>query len=394
MSIQEDAEKYILKTYNRYPLTFERGEGVWLYSDKGEKYLDMTSGIAVSCLGYNHPALTKAITEQAGKLLHTSNLYYTEPCTTLAAKLVERSLFSKVFFCNSGAEANEAAIKLSRKYGKLKGSESKFRIITMKDSFHGRTMGTISATGQEKFQKPFRPLLEGFTHVKVNDIAEIEAAMSDDVAAVMVEPVLGEAGIIPAEQAYLEHLRKLCDKYDALLIFDEIQTGVGRTGKLFAYEHFLPVEPDLVTLAKGLGGGLPIGALMVSERLSTVLQPGDHASTFGGNPLCAAAANAVLDSFESENVLENVEAMSSYFVEELERLKAKYPAILKIIRGKGLLIGIEVDGENRELIGKLIEQRILTVPAGNNITRFVPPLIIKREHIDMVIKALDTIFSE
>lgn len=393
MSIEDSAKKYILNTYSRFPLTFLRGDAVWLYSDKDEKYLDMTSGIAVSCLGYNHPAMVKAIKEQADKLLHTSNLFYTEPCTVLAERLVKSSIFDKVFFCNSGAEANEAAIKLCRKYGRTKGGDNKYRIITMKDSFHGRTMGTISATGQEKFRKSFLPALEGFEHVKLNDLAEIELAMDESVAAVMIEPVLGEAGILPAEQSYLELLRKLCDKYDSLLVFDEVQTGVGRTGKLFAYEHFLPVKPDLITLAKGLGGGLPIGALMVSERLKDVLVPGDHASTFGGNPLSSAAANAVLESFEKENILQNVNEMSSYFVGELEKLKKKYPAIVTIIRGKGLLIGIQTDYENRVLIGELIEHKILSVPAGNNITRFVPPLTVKKEHIDLVIKALDSIFS-
>ncbi|MCK4795812.1 MAG: aspartate aminotransferase family protein [Spirochaetes bacterium] len=393
MGIMEDSNKYVLNTYNRYPLVFDHGQGMWIYTDDGNQFLDMTSGIAVLSLGHSHTKLVEAIQQQSKKLLHTSNLYYSEPYTLLSKKLIEKSVFDKVFFCNSGGEANEAAIKMSRKHGKKIGANDKFKIITMKNSFHGRTMATISATGQQKYQKDFEPLLDGFDYVELNNNNELKKIVSNETSAIIIELVQGEGGIHLANPDFVSLARDLCNEYNSLLIFDEVQTGIGRTGKLFGYQHFLPVEPDIITLAKGLGGGMPIGAMLVKEKIVDLLKPGEHAATFGGNLVCCAAANAVLDTIEEEKLLENVEKMGIYFRNKLNELKDKYPCI-KEVRGIGLLNGIEINFPSSELINKLIENNIITIPAGNNIVRFLPPLIVKQEHIDIVIEALDKILKK
>jgi acetylornithine/N-succinyldiaminopimelate aminotransferase len=392
MNTIEKCDKYVLNTYKRFPITFVKGKGVYLYTDDGRKMLDMGSGIAVSSLGHADKKLVKAISGQAGELIHTSNLYYTKPCVKLAEKLVSRSVFGKVFFCNSGAEANEAAIKLARKHGKA-GSTDKFVILSMKNSFHGRTITTLSATGQTKYQAGFEPMTPGFAYVGLNDITDLEKAFDEKVAAVIVEPIQGEGGIISAKQEYLARCRELCDKYGALLIYDEIQTGVGRTGKLFAYEHFLPVEPDIITLAKGLGGGMPIGAMLVKEEYAGFLKPGEHASTFGGNPVCAKAGCVVLDTIEKDGLLKSVAKLGEYFKGEINRLKAKHEAI-RDVRGLGFLLGIEFDFPGREMVEKLLEKDIVTIPSGEFVVRFIPPLIAKKNHFDSVIEAVDSILSQ
>ncbi len=393
MDAIKTTDKYILKTYNRYPYAFKKGCGAYLFDKGGHKYLDMGAGIAVSSLGHSHPAVVKAIKKQADKLLHTSNLYYSIPQAELAKKLVRSTDFSRVFFCNSGAEANEAALKLARKYGKLIGNENKIKVISMDHSFHGRTMATVTATGQKKYQAPFLPLVPGFEYATYNDIDSVKALIDDDVCAVIMEPLQGEGGVHPATLDFVKGVRELCDKHQALLIFDEVQTGMGRTGTLFCYEQFEGIKPDLMTTAKGIAAGLPMGALFVSESLVDVLQPGDHASTFGGNPLCASAAIAVVDTIRKEKLLANVLKLSNYFMGKLAKLQARYGCI-KDIRGKGFLIGIEIDFPASELVSSLLEHNIITVPAGSDVVRFLPPLIITKRDVDFVIDALDQIFNE
>ncbi|HNZ26424.1 MAG TPA: aspartate aminotransferase family protein [Spirochaetota bacterium] len=393
MNIIEDYDKYIMKTYARFPLVFTRGKGAWLYTDSDKKILDMSSGIAVSSLGHKNSGLIGAIKKQCDKLLHTSNLYYSEPCLELAKKLIDNSIFAKAFFCNSGAEANEAAIKLSRKYGNSAGSGKKYKILTMKNSFHGRTIATLTATGQTKYQKGFEPLLEGFDYVEFNNVDDMKSKFSSEVAAVIVELVQGEGGIITVDYGFLKETRALCDKYNAIMIFDEIQTGCGRTGKLFGYEHFPEARPDIVTLAKGLAGGVPIGAMLVNDKYCDVLLPGEHASTFGGNLLASAAACEVIDALLSDNMLENIAKTGEYFREKLNELKSKYTQITDV-RGIGLMNCIEVNMDCRVIIQQLIENGVLTVPSGTRVIRFLPPLIIKKEEIDFAIGKLEEVFSK
>ena len=386
-------KKYILNTYNRFDLVFERGDGVWLFTDKDEKFLDMASGIAVSALGYNNKRLINSLSMQLPKLLHTSNYFYNIPSTKLAEKLIENTIFSKVFFCNSGAEANEGAIKLARKYGHSI-SEEKYNIITLKNSFHGRTITTLSATGQTKYQKGFEPMTQGFGYVAPNDIEELESNFNDKVAALIVEPIQGEAGVIPLNKDFLKRARELCDNYNSLLIYDEVQTGIGRTGKLFAYEYFLPIEPDVITIAKGLAAGLPIGCFMVKEKYENVLLPGEHASTFGGNPLSATAALTELDIMLAEGFFEQLIEKSQFFIEELFKLKEKFSEIILDIRGIGFLIGVEFSKSAREIISRLINNNVIAIPAGDNTIRFIPPLIIKGAELKIAINTLEKILQE
>lgn len=391
MDIIEKSNKYVLNTYKRYPLVFESGKGMYLYTTDGEKFLDMASGIAVSSLGHNHPLIVNAIKEQAEKLIHVSNLYYSRPYVELAEKLIKNSIFEKVFFCNSGAEANEAALKLARKYGN-NIKKGKNEIITMKNSFHGRTLATISITGQEKYQKGFQPLLPNIKFVQYNSIPSFKKVINKNTCAVIIEPIQGEGGVISAEHAFLKAIRELCSKYDALLIYDEVQTGIGRTGTLFAYEQYLPVEPDVITLAKGLAGGLPIGAMLVKEKFANVLNQGEHASTFGGNLVSCKAANVVIDLLTTTDILKNVRENSSYFKEKLFELQEKYK-LIEEIRGRGYLIGIKLSFEAQELINALIEEKIIAVPAGGNVVRFLPPLIAEKVHFDIVINSLNKILK-
>lgn len=392
MSNIDDFNKYILNTYNRFNLCFVKGKGVYLYTDDNKEFLDFASGIAVSSLGHSNKAVSDAVSRQARTLVHTSNLYYNLPQLELAKKLVEKTIFQKVFFCNSGAEANEGAIKLARKFGKANGSDKKYQIITMKNSFHGRTITTLSATGQTKYQKGFEPLTEGFIYVEYNNIDDLREKFNENIAAVLIEPIQGEGGVNAAKPDFIKEVRTLCDKYNAILIYDEVQTGVGRTGKLFAYEHFLPVEPDVITLAKGLAGGLPIGAFLLKDNLKDFLKPGEHASTFGGNLLTTKAASVVLEQIEKKKLLQKVTKNGEYFKREIKKLKKKHKSIVDI-RGMGYLIGLQIDFPARDMINSLIIRNIVAIPAGENVVRFIPPLIAERKHFDIVIKAIDEILT-
>lgn len=380
----------VMETYNRFPITLEKGEGVYVYDNEGKKYLDMCAGIAVNTLGHAHPVLIDALTSQMKKLIHTSNLYHIPSQIEAASQLVKDTHFSKVFFCNSGAEANEAALKLAKKYGKQM-AKTKTNIIAMDHSFHGRTIGALAATGQEKYQKAFTPLLQGFSYADYNDISSLESLIDDSTCAVILEVIQGEGGIIPADKAYLQKVQQLCEKYQALLIVDEVQTGIGRTGKLFAYEHF-GIKPDVVTMAKGLGGGVPIGAMMCTER-ADVFKPGDHASTFGGNPLATTAAKTILSCVKQPSFLENVQEVGNYLQEKLLELKNTYTEIVDV-RGIGLMQGIELSIPAKEIIKGCIAKGMLVVGAGEKVIRFVPPLIITKSQIEESMKILDAVLQE
>lgn len=380
--IKEDESKYIMHTYNRFNIVLDHGEGCYIYDEENKKYLDMGSGIAVSSLGHNHPVLNKALETQLHKLLHTSNLYYTKPQIEAASLLIKYSDFDKVFFCNSGAEANEAAIKIARKYGSCK-SEDKVEIITLEGGFHGRTYGSLTATAQEKYQAPFKPLVPGFSYAKFNDLESMKELISEKTCSVIVEVIQGESGIHIADSHYLQEVEKLCKQYDALLIIDEVQTGMGRTGSLFAYSQF-GIQPDLVTTAKGLGAGLPIGAVLAKEK-ANVLLPGDHGTTFGGNLLATTAAKVVLNTLCEEGLLTQIQETSEYLKSELEELKLSEELIVDV-RGKGLMLGVELSVAAKPVIDKCVEKGLLLIGAGEKVIRFLPPLILERTHVDEAIK--------
>ena len=385
--IRERADQYIARTYTRFPPVMERGSGCRLWDTEGRQYTDFVAGIAVCSLGHAHPAVTAALTEQAQRLLHVSNLYYTIPQTELAQRLVAESFADRVFFGNSGAEANEAAIKLARKYFKDAGDPDRYRVIAMAQSFHGRTMATLSATGQEKVRKGFDPVLPGFSFVPFNDLPALEAAMSDDVAAVMVEPVQGEGGVVCPDAGYLKGVRELCDRHGALLIFDEIQTGMGRTGRLFAYQHSA-VTPDIMTLAKALANGLPIGAMLARESVAEAFGAGAHASTFGGTPVVTAAALAVVDTLTGEGFLEGVRRRSAYFRQKLDWLVDRHETAVAV-RGIGLLLGLELTEAGGPIVLRCLEKGFLINCVQDTILRFVPPLIVSEPEIDALVGVLD-----
>jgi acetylornithine/N-succinyldiaminopimelate aminotransferase len=383
------ADGAMATTYKRTPVVFSRGIGCTLWDTEGRSYLDFVAGIAVCNLGHAHPAVSKALCEQSKILVHVSNLYYTMPQTELAAWLVDHSFGDRVFFCNSGAEANEAAIKLARKYFKDKAEPDRYRIISMVQSFHGRTLGTLSATGQDKIKQGFSPILEGFDFVPFNDIQAIREKISASTCAILLEPVQGEGGIRIADPEFLQAVRRLCDETGTLLIFDEIQTGIGRTGKLFAYEHF-GVEPDIMTLAKALANGLPIGAMVAKDSVAAAFVPGSHASTFGGTPLVAAASLSVLKTLEQENIIGHCAEMGRYFKEQLLELKSRHDAVADI-RGLGLLLGMELNTDGLALVQACMEKGFVINCVQGNILRFVPPLIVKKAEIDQLIHCLDKI---
>jgi acetylornithine/N-succinyldiaminopimelate aminotransferase len=383
------ADKVMANTYKRFPIVITRGKGCNLWDAEGKQYTDFVSGIAVCNLGHAHPRVAAALSKQAEILLHVSNLYYTGPQTELAVKLTENSFADRVFFCNSGAEANEAAIKLARKHFKDKGQIGRYRIISMEQSFHGRTMATLSATGQEKIRKGFEPLLEGFDHIPFNDIGAMRKAISPSTCAVLLEPIQGEGGVRCPDPGYLESVRRLCDERDVLLIFDEIQTGMGRTGKLFAYEHF-GVEPDIMTLAKALANGLPIGAMLATEAVAEAFGPGSHASTFGGTPIVTAASLEVVKILMEENVVHHCAKMGDYFKERLSWLKSRRHSIADI-RGMGLLLGMKLKIEGEPVVKSCMEKGFLINCIQGNILRFVPPLIIEEEDIDALVACLDEV---
>ena len=385
-----EGEKYIMHTYGRFPLVLEHGEGAYLYDEKGKKYLDMYAGIAVNALGYAHPTLTAALQEQVEKMMHVSNYYYTKNLIEASKLLVENSPFDKVFFCNSGAEANEGALKLAKKYGKLK-SEDKVQIIAMKKSFHGRTHGALAVTGQEKYQKSFMPLIPNVSYADYNDIDSLKAIMSDKTCAVILEVIQGEGGIIPGDPAYLQAVEALCKANDALLIVDEVQTGIGRTGTLFAFEQF-GINPDIVTMAKGLGAGVPIGAMACTSK-ADVLVPGDHASTFGGNPLVTAAAKVVLKELTVNHLLDHVKEVGAYLKGELLKLQKEFDCI-KEVRGFGMMLGMELTLPALKVEKKCMDKGMLVVGAGEKVVRFVPPLIIEKAHVDEAIAILKSVLSE
>jgi len=390
--LKQDASRYLMQTYTRQPLAIMRGRGTKVYDLEGREYIDFVGGIAVNILGHGHPDLVQAIQRQAAQMIHTSNLYYTEPQVKLAQMLVDHSFADKVFFCNSGAEANEAAIKLVRRYSHDKYGAGRFEIITMKNSFHGRTMATLTATGQEKVQKGYEPLLPGFSYVAFNNLEELERAVTDKTAAIMLEPIQGEGGVYVADREYLKQVRDLCVKKDVLLIFDEVQTGMGRTGTLFAYEQ-LGVQPDIMTLAKGLGGGVPIGACLATDSVAQAFSPGSHASTFGGNPLACAAGLAVCRVLLEGHVLDHACRMGEYLAKGLSDCKERHRAVQEV-RGLGLLQGIELDMEGKVVVSECLARGILINGTGEHVLRFVPPLIITQLEIDRLLDTLSRIFSE
>lgn len=382
-------KKYIMNTYGRLPVLFVKGEGSWLYDDQGDKYLDFVAGIAVNCLGHNNKLIKDAIREQAEKLIHCSNLYWIEPQIELAELLCEKSGMDKAFFCNSGAEANEAAIKLARKWGQSKG---KYEIISAYQSFHGRTMGALAATGQEKYQKAFQPLLPGFKFAHFNDLASIEKEINEKTAAIILEPIQGEGGLNEPDNDFLLNVEKLCKKHNILLILDEVQTGIGRTGQPFGFQNY-GLEPDAITLAKGLAGGVPIGALIAKGEGSESFVPGDHASTFGGNPLATQVALKVCQKVLQEDFCKEVEEKGSYMKEKLAELKKEHSFISKV-KGRGLILGLEVGDPAPLIVEKMLERKILINAIGGKILRFVPPLNVKKEEIDLLIENLAQVLKE
>ncbi len=389
--IIQKADQVIAATYTRFPIIIERGKGCILWDTAGRQYTDFVAGIAVCNLGHSNSKLIKALTKQAEILWHVSNLYYTLPQTELAELLVSKSFADRVFFANSGAEANEAAIKLARKFFYDKGETNRFRVIAMEQSFHGRTMATLSATGQPKLKQGFDPVLNGFDFVPFNDINALEAKLNSSTSAILLEPVQGEGGVRCPDPDYLKKVRKLCDETGTLLILDEIQTGMGRTGKLFGYEHF-GIEPDIMTLAKALGNGLPIGAMLAKESVAKAFGPGSHASTFGGTPLVTAAALKVLKIFDEEKIIENCKEMGSYLKQELMRLKDKYDFI-EDVRGMGLLLGIKMKFKAAHIVQDCMKKGFLINCIQDKILRFVPPLIISKKEINSLINCLDEIFD-
>ncbi|MDA8079278.1 MAG: acetylornithine transaminase [Nitrospiraceae bacterium] len=389
----EDSSRCLMNTYNRFPVVLRKGRGLKVWSSDGKEYLDFLSGVAVNVLGHCHPKVVISIQKQAQRLIHVSNYFHIEPQIKLARILVENSFADRVFFCNSGAEANEAAIKLSRKYFSDQPGHKRFEIITALNSFHGRTIAALSATGQEKFRKGFEPLVPGFRHVEFNDIDAVEKAITKDTCAVLLEPIQGEGGVKIPDPDYLREARELCDRHGILLILDEVQTGIGRTGKFFAYEHF-GVTPDIMTIAKGLGGGVPIGAMLATEKVSAAFQPGTHASTFGGNPLvCAAAATTLEVLLEDGFLLDQCRRMGVYLKKGLEDLKKEFPSIIANVRGMGLLVGMELVRDGAPIVKACMDRGVLINCTAGNVLRFMPPLIVTEKEIDHLLDVLGQVFD-
>lgn len=391
--ILADSQKYHMNTYGRQPLVLIKGRGTKVFDSDGREYFDFVSGVAVNNLGHCHPRVVVALQKQAQRLMHVSNHYHNEPQINLAKALVANSCADKVFFCNSGTEAVEGAIKLARRYSREVLKQDRFEIITMRGSFHGRTMGALSATAQEKFHKGFEPIVPGFRYVPFDDIAAARQAVNDKTCAVLVEPVQGEGGVNIPAAGYLRALRELCDQNNMLLMLDEIQTGMGRTGRLFGYEHE-SITPDVIMLAKGLGGGMPIGALLATDKAAQALTPGTHGSTFGGNPLACAAALASMEALlEDDIIIPNVRQLGMYFLQKLEVLRKKYNFV-KSVRGQGLLVGMELDSPGKDIVSECIREGFLINCTMDTVLRFMPPLIITEEEIDLLIEALDRIFAK
>lgn len=377
IKIEDD---YFINTFTRQPIVLDHGEGVKVWDIDGNEYLDMFAGIAVNCLGHNHPKLVKAIQDQAEKLIHISSIYYNEPALIYAKRLIEMTSFDRIFYANSGAEANEGAIKLAVKY------TGKSEIISTVDSFHGRTIMTLAATGHEEYHEPFKAVMpKGFINVEYNNIDAIKEAITENTAAIIIEPVQGEGGVNVPDKEYFQEIEKLCKEKGIVLIVDEVQTGFGRCGTLFAHELY-GIKPDIMTMAKGIGGGVPMGGILATEEVASAFVPGDHGTTFGGGPLVCAAANAVLDAFEEENVLDNVNEVGQYFIDELKKLDKD---VIADVRGVGLMVGLELTKPGAEYVDKLREAGFLINCTAGNVLRFVPPLTITKEEIDEFVKALD-----
>ncbi len=385
------ADKYMFKTYARFPLTLVRGDGCRVWDEDGKEYLDFVGGIAVCALGHSSPIVRKALEHQSKELVHVSNLYYTRPQTELARLLVENSFADRVFFCNSGAEANEAAIKLARRYANEKFGPQRHLIISMEDSFHGRTMATLSATGQEKIKAGYNPLLEGFTFVPFNDLESLDRALDESICAVMLEPIQGEGGVVVPDPDYLKGVKALCQDREALLIFDEVQVGMGRTGRLFAHEH-CGITPDIMTLAKALGNGLPIGAMLAIEELSNAFGAGSHATTFGGTPLVTAVSKAVVTSLLEDGWIDHCRVVGDYFKERLEELAKKYDFI-KEVRGQGLILGVEMMRPGAAVVKAMMEKGFLINCTQEKVLRFIPPLIVEKEEIDLLVETLENVLG-
>ena len=371
----------VLPVYNRSNLTFSHGEGVYLFTPEGEKYLDFAAGIAVNSLGHSHPKLVKALTEQAKKLWHVSNLYQIQGLEPLAEKLVANSFADKVFFCNSGAEAVECGIKMIRKYHDETGNPDKYRIICFMGAFHGRTLATISAGEPGKNTKGFEPLVDGFDHVPFGDLEAVKKAITPQTGGILIEPIQGEGGIKPAPDGFLKALRELCDKHGLLLMYDAVQCGMGRTGKLFSHE-WVGVAPDIASSAKGIGGGFPMGACLATDKAAQGMKPGSHGSTYGSNPLAMAVGNAVVDELLSKGFLDNVVTQGKYLRERLKAMHQRFPEVIEEIRGVGLMIGIKMRVPNADFVNALRAEKLLTVAASDNVVRVMPPLILEQKHID------------
>lgn len=389
----EDSGTYLMHTYNRFPIVLKKGRGMKVWNWDGKEYLDFVGGIATNCLGHCHPKVVIAVQKQVQRLIHVSNFYHIEPQIRLARTLVTHSFADKAFFCNSGAEANEAAIKLARRYFKENLGQNKFEIIAAVNSFHGRTLATLTATGQDKFKIGFDPLLPGIRHVEFNNIEALKNAITKETCAILLEPIQGESGVRMPAPDYLKQVRKLCDDNNVLLILDEVQTGIGRTGKLFAYEHF-GITPDIMTLAKGLGGGVPIGAMLATDKVAEAFQPGTHGTTFGGNPLACIAALATLEVvLEDGFVLDQCKRMGKYLKKRLEELKKDFPEIIMEIRGMGLLIGMELVRDCAPIVTSCMERGMLINCTSGNVLRFMPPLIVTEKEIDSLVDVLEQVFD-
>ena len=388
----KESEESILHTYNRFPVVFEKGQGCYLYDSEGKEYLDFAAGIAVNSLGYHYPGYDEALKDQIDKLMHISNLYYNEPIIEAGAKLVKASKMSKAFFTNSGTEAIEGALKAAKKYAYVRDGHADHEIIAMNHSFHGRSIGALSVTGNPHYQEAFKPLIDKVVFAQYNNLEDVASKITDKTCAIIMETVQGEGGIYPATREFIQGVRKLCDEKDILLILDEIQCGMGRTGKMFAYDYY-DVKPDILTVAKALGCGVPIGAFVAGEKVEKALVAGDHGSTYGGNPLATAAANVVFDMFESRHILDNVNEVGAYLGEKLASLVERYDFI-KETRGLGLMRGLEFTIPVGDIVAKSIASGLLIISAGTNIIRFVPPLVITKENVDEMYEKLDKVLSE
>ncbi len=386
------AQEHVMNTYASFPVVFERGEGCYLYDDGGRQYLDFVAGIAVNALGYAHKEYVDRIHAQLQKLTHLSNLYYNEPAVELAEKIVTHAGMDKVFFCNSGGEAVEASLKLARAYSKQHKSDDAYKVVAMYNSFHGRTFGALSATGQTKYHKGFEPLLPHVDFAHFNDIDDLKDKIGPDTGAVILEPIQGEGGINPADAEYLRQVRQLCTENNIVLIYDEVQSGIGRTGHFFAYQGY-GVTPDIVTCAKGMGGGIPVGAILAKDHIADAFVPGSHASTFGGNAVAATAALVVVEQLMQKGLLENVKKQGAYLKSKLEQLQQSHGLVLEV-KGLGLMLGIKVGTAPINIVQKAMEKGLLLVPAGSDVVRFVPPLIVGEEEIDQCIEILDSVLGE